>query len=285
METQNRMIRQMLNDDIPGAMLLKHAAGWNQTPGDWQRLLRLEPEGCFVAERDGLVVGSTTVVRYGSEMAWLGMVLVLPEYRRQGIARALVRHALDWLDRRGTNTCGLDATSMGIQLYEQVGFTSTGPIERWERPPEGNLISDAQTSDRCVGTLSAALERIDRDACNYDRSRLLRDLCEDSTVTGVIRPEGFSFGRPGSSAWFVGPCVAKNAQVAGTVLRGLLEDRRGQRVFWDFLPSNQAARELAAELGFRPVRRLERMMLRGGQSLSLHSHSEQVYATAGFEFG
>ena len=58
------MIRQMGDADIPAAMRLKHAAGWNQTPGDWQRLLRLEPAGCFVAEGDGLVVGSTTVVRY-----------------------------------------------------------------------------------------------------------------------------------------------------------------------------------------------------------------------------
>jgi len=279
------MIRQMQSSDIPAAMRLKHAAGWNQTAADWQRLLRLEPEGCFVAETDGIVAGSTTAVRYGSEMAWLGMVLVLPEYRRQGIARALVRHALEWLDLRGTSTCGLDATSMGIQLYEQVGFTSAEPIERWERPPEGDLVSDAQTSARRVGTLSTALERIDREACNYDRSRLLRDLCTDSTVTGVICPDAFCFGRPGSSAWFVGPCVAKSAHAAAAVLRGSLEERQGQRVFWDFLPSNEAARELAAELGFRPVRRLERMMLRGGQSPSLHSHSERVYATAGFEFG
>lgn len=279
------MIRQMRNADIPAAMRLKHAAGWNQTPADWQRLLRLEPEGCFVAERDGIVAGSTTAVRYGSEMAWLGMVLVLPEFRRQGVARALVRHALDWLDLGGTRTCGLDATSMGKPLYEQVGFASTELIERWERPPLGNPSSKTQIAARRVGRLPSVLERIDREACSYDRSRLLRDLCTDSTVTGVICPQGFAFGRPGSSAWFVGPCVAENSQAAATVLRGSLEEQQDKRVFWDFLPSNQSARELAAELGFRPVRRLERMMLRGGESPSPHSHSEQVYATAGFEFG
>lgn len=279
------MIRQMRDADIPGAMRLKHAAGWNQTASDWQRLLRLEPEGCFVAERDGLVVGSTTAVRYGSEMAWLGMVLVLPEFRRQGIARALVQHALDWLDLRGTRTCGLDATSMGKPLYEEVGFAGTELIERWERPPEDKPSFGGRTSARCVATLSAALERIDREACNYDRSRLLRDLCKDSTVAGASCPEGFAFGRPGSSAWFVGPCVAKNARAAASVLRATLESRQGQRVFWDFLPSNRSARKLATELGFQPVRRLERMMLRGGESPTLHTHSEEVYATAGFEFG
>ena len=279
------MIRQMRDADIPGAMRLKHAAGWNQTPSDWQRLLRLEPEGCFVAERYGLVVGSTTAVRYGSEMAWLGMVLVLPEFRRQGIARALVQHALDWLDLRGTRRCGLDATSMGKPLYEEVGFVSTELIERWERPPEDQPSRGGKASARCAGTISATLERIDREACSYDRSRLLRDLCEDSNVAGATCPEGFAFGRPGSSAWFIGPCVATNARAAASVLQATLETRQGQRVFWDFLPSNRSARELATELGFQPVRRLERMMLRGGESPTLHSHSDEVYATAGFEFG
>ena len=279
------MIRQMRNADIPSAMRLKHSAGWNQTPEDWQRLLRLEPEGCFVAERDGLVVGSTTAVRHGSEMAWLGMVLVLPEFRRQGIARALVKHSLDWLDLRGTRTCGLDATSMGKPLYEEVGFASTELIERWERPPVDETSRSGQTSARCVATLTADLERIDREACSYDRSRLLRDLREDSTVVGASCPEGFAFGRPGSSAWFIGPCVAKNARAAASLLRATLENRQAQRVFWDFLPSNRSACELATELGFRPVRRLERMMLRGGEPPTRHSHSEEVYASAGFEFG
>ena len=279
------MIRQMRSADIPAAMRLKHAAGWNQTAADWQRLLRLEPEGCFVAEKDSIVAGSTTAVCYGSEMAWIGMVLVLPAFRRQGIARALVQHALNWLNLKGVRTCGLDATSMGKPLYEQVGFATTELIERWERPPLGDPSSKGQIAARCVSGLPSALEQIDRKACNYDRSRLLRDLCTDSTVTGVISPDGFCFGRPGSSAWFIGPCVAKSAHAAAAVLRGSLEERQGERVFWDFLPSNEAARELAAELGFRPVRRLERMVLRGGESPSLHSHSEQVYATAGFEFG
>ncbi len=279
------MIRQMRNADIPSAMRLKHAAGWNQTPEDWQRLLRLEPDGCFVAETKGVVAGSTTAVRYGSEMAWIGMVLVLPEFRRQGIARALMQHALDWLELRGTHMCGLDATSMGKPLYEEVGFVSTELIERWERPPEGSPGRGGRDSARCIGTLSAALEQIDREACSYDRSRLLRDLCKDSSVTGASCAEGFAFGRPGSSAWFVGPCVAKNARAAASVLRATLESRQGERVFWDFLPSNRSARELATELGFQPVRRLERMMLRGGAPPTLHSHSDEVYATAGFEFG
>ena len=279
------MIRQMRDDDVAAAMQLKLAAGWNQTAEDWRRLLRLEPEGCFVYERDGLIVGTTTVLRYGTELAWLGMVLVLPSYRRRGIARALLRHALAWLDHHGIRACGLDATTMGKPLYEQVGFSTTDVIERWVRPPTDSPARGAQTSAGNMSGLPTALQRIDRESWGQDRSRLLLDFCYDPTVCSTSCKDGFAFGRPGSEAWFLGPCVAESAESAADMLRAALDGRERQGVFWDFLPSNRAARELAAKLGFRPARQLERMMLCRGDSPAPRSHSRQVYATAGFEFG
>ena len=279
------MIRQMRNADIPGLMHLKRSAGWNQTVEDWRRVLRLEPSGCFVDERDGVIVGSTTALRYGTALAWLGMVLVLPTFRRQGIATGLVTHALDWLDRSGNRTCGLDATDMGKPLYEQVGFATTDVIERWERSPADGATIGRRTAARCVPELSTGLQRMDRESCGFDRSRLLIDLCEDSSVSGTCSSDGFVLGRPGSSAWFVGPAVARDPRSAATLFREVLEERQGQRVFWDFLPSNRSARELAIEFGFQPVRQLERMMLCGGDSPAPRSNPGQVYATAGFEFG
>lgn len=285
METQNVMIRQMRVSDIAGAMRLKSSAGWNQTVEDWQRLLRLEPQGCFVEAQDGVIVGSTTALRYGTELAWIGMVLVLPSFRRKGIAIALMRHALAWLERSGIRVIGLDATDMGKPLYEQVGFATTDLIERWERPSESSPALGDLASARSIPELSAALQRLDRESCGFDRSELLLDFCKDSTVCGTSSSDGFAFGRPGSSAWFVGPCVARKKRSAAALLRRLLERQQGKRVFWDFLPSNQSARELATELGFRPVRQLERMMLYWGDSPALRSHPKQVFATAGFEFG
>src|ERR1041385_2237710 len=91
-------IRLLFESDIPAAMRLKEAAGWNQTEDDWHRLLLLEPNGCFGAGKDGALVGTTTTTTYGSELAWIGMVLVDPEYRRHGIAARLMSVALDYLD-------------------------------------------------------------------------------------------------------------------------------------------------------------------------------------------
>src|SRR4051812_295102 len=90
----------LFESDIRAAMRLKEAAGWNQTEADWRRLLSLEPNGCFAAVKDGRVVGTTTTTTYGNELAWIGMVLVDPEQRRQGIATQLMKVALEYLKAR-----------------------------------------------------------------------------------------------------------------------------------------------------------------------------------------
>src|SRR5919205_549146 len=94
-------IRPLVGADLPAAMRLKESAGWNQTEEDWLRLLRLEPRGCFAASSGGRLVGTATTTTYGRELAWVGMVLVDPEFRRRGIASLLMDAALSYLDGRG----------------------------------------------------------------------------------------------------------------------------------------------------------------------------------------
>src|SRR5258708_36823310 len=88
-------IRLLRPSDISGAMGLTRAAGWNQVPSDWKRLLSLGPEGCFTLESGGRLAATTTVVCYGRELAWVGMVLTAPEFRRRGFAGALIGGALE----------------------------------------------------------------------------------------------------------------------------------------------------------------------------------------------
>src|SRR6185295_9602070 len=111
-------IRLLFEADIRAAMRLKEAAGWNQTEEDWRRLLALEPNGCFAAVKDGRLVGTTTTTTYSSDLGWIGMVLVDPHERRQGIATTLMNFALDYLNLKQA-TVKLDATAQGKPVYEK----------------------------------------------------------------------------------------------------------------------------------------------------------------------
>src|ERR1044071_2630536 len=172
-------IRLFVESDIAAAMQLKEAAGWNQTEDDWRRLLRLEPNGCFCALKDGAVVGTTTTTTYGDELAWVGMVLVDPPHRRQGIAAKLMSFALDYLRPR-VGTVKLDATALGQPVYERFGFQVESLVERWSGAGNSRGREDKNTD-----SLREILA-LDRVAFNADRSKLIEALISGSVVPPVL---------------------------------------------------------------------------------------------------
>src|SRR4026209_2214962 len=140
-------IRLLFESDVPAAMRLKDAAGWNQTEADWRRLLSLEPNGCFAAVKEGRLIGTTTTTTYGNDLAWMGMVLVDPQQRRQGIATRLMNVAIDYLKDK-VATVKLDATAQGQPLYEQLGFQFESVLERWIGTAKTRNATTRKTLDR-----------------------------------------------------------------------------------------------------------------------------------------
>ncbi|HMC73739.1 MAG TPA: GNAT family N-acetyltransferase, partial [Terriglobales bacterium] len=114
-------IRNMTALDLPAALRLKEIAGWNQTADDWKRFMKASPEGCFVAELDGEVRGTVTTICFEHRFAWVGMVLVDPEYRGEGMGTRLLEMAINYLDSVRIPCIKLDATPQGKPLYEKLG--------------------------------------------------------------------------------------------------------------------------------------------------------------------
>jgi len=269
-------IRLLKKTDIGSVMRLNQAAGWNQTPEDWERLIELAPEGCFVLDCDGAPVATASAVCYGRRLAWIGMVLTHPDYRGRGYARRLMEHSLEYLERLGIEWIKLDATDMGRPLYLRLGFEDEGPIERW-----------AGTGGAGAGPMPVHAfqhdAELDLAAFGADRGELLSVL---SGVQAVSAPGGFAMGRSGVKAAFFGPSVARSSEAARILLQWFLAEHPGERVFWDLLPGNAEAVSMAREFGFAPVRKLVRMGRQGAPGASPLIYDDSlVFAIAGFEYG
>src|SRR5690242_17704668 len=100
-ETSSGILRCLTAADIPEAMNLSTAAGWNQIPEDWEMLRELAPDTCFGIECDGNLAATTTLIPYANQLAWVGMVLTDSRYQRRGFATRLVAQALKCADERG----------------------------------------------------------------------------------------------------------------------------------------------------------------------------------------
>jgi GNAT superfamily N-acetyltransferase len=254
-------LRPLTSEDLPFARELSRGAGWNQTRADWERFLELGHGGCFLAEHDGHPAGTATTITYGSDLAWIGMVLVHPAFQRRGIGTDLLKGAIRFLrDERGIPSIRLDATPAGRPLYEGLGFQTEWGLRRWRREAEGGTVDAAD--DEGTMNLSPESLALDRVVFGADRSELLHSLAAGS-IAGRTLPDGsFGFLREGERALYLGPVTAATTDSGLALAESLVwAAPTGREIFWDLPDENTAAAELAASLGFQPVRELTRMYL------------------------
>lgn len=266
-------LRPLTEADIEaGAWELSTLVGWNQQPSDWRRVISDSPDGCFKVVDAGRVIGTVTTTRYGRQVAWIGMMLVHPDYRRRGLATQLMMAAIEYLRGCGVATIRLDATPLGRPLYEKIGFRADGTWSRWK----AESVAEVPSGDRFpkLQPWRPELLQIDRQAFGVDRGAMLQRLAEDGLAIDGIT--GYAMLRPGRIASQMGPVVATGPQVAGRLVREILQGQPGPFI-WDVNGANPAAIELAQSLGFSPFRELERMTL--GEPVP-PEQQEWVYAFA-----
>jgi GNAT superfamily N-acetyltransferase len=277
-------VRHLTSGDLDAAMRLKEAAGWNQVRGDWEAVLQVEPEGCFAGEVDGWVVATATAVKWDSSLGWIGMVLVDPAHRRQGHATRMMERCIEYLEPR-CSCIKLDATDDGARVYSRMGFQHEYTVQRWRRPEGSSGARSVRVLPLGPADLPSAME-MDRQAFGADRGRLLDwyvRVCGGAVqrlgVSGTLG--GFALGRPGSSAFQMGPVVAESPEVAAELMAAVLEKVKGP-VIADFPDANPAVRDLLRELGFVPSRVLYRMFRGTNQS---PGDPRRIFCLAGFEWG
>jgi len=277
-------LRVMTASDIPAAVCLKDTAGWNQTALDWQRFLVADPEGSFVAERDGKVIGTSATITFAGKLAWVGMVIVDAEFRGQGIGKTLLKRAIDYLDGRRIACMKLDATPQGRPLYEKLGFRPEYDVERWLL--RRDLGSSPEKHSRAPADLDAVLQ-LDAEIFGADRSLLLRSVAQHDPELFVVSKKdgeiaGYAFGRRGSRADQFGPWMAFNRDVAEQLLQEFLRRSQREHAFVDCVKPNSWAVELARNYGFEFSRPLTRMF-RGENVLA--GKPELLGSILGPEFG
>jgi GNAT superfamily N-acetyltransferase len=280
-------IRVMNKQDVPGGVRLNTIVGWNQTEADWERFLAASPVGCFVMEDSGRIVGTAATISYENRFAWIGMVLVDPDYRNRGIGTALLHRTIEYLDAAGIPTLKLDATPAGKPLYEKLGFVTEYEIDRWIL--KRNTVKEQSTAHNAHSPARHLLEilKYDHHVFGADRSALLRSLEERAAGVALAKwngddLRGYVFGRHGLFADHLGPWMARDAATAKALLEEFLHRSSRDTVIVDALKSNRFAAELLREHAFSPVRLLTRMY-RGPNVFP--GKPDSLYAIVGPEFG
>jgi GNAT superfamily N-acetyltransferase len=275
-------IRALTEADLDAAFALSTAAGWNQTIADWRVFLR---DGrAWGIEADGMLASSAAVLPFGRKVAWVSMVLTLPDQRGRGYATALMARALAALDASGHRAV-LDATPLGQPVYGKLGFTPFWTFRRWRLEASGGTVQGVRPLR--PGDWPELLA-LDAAANGIPREGLLRALAARLPAVARVavaggRIEGFALARDGRLAPQIGPVVARDGRSAQRLIAAALAALpAGQSVVIDLADSQTELAAWLAGRGAAPQRPFTRMAV-GAEPLP--GDASLIVAPIGPEFG
>lgn len=279
-------IRTMQLADIPAGLSLCRQAGWNQLARDWELFLTLNPGGCRVILNEAeKVVGTVTTLPYQDRFTWIGMVLVDPEHRRQGIGTQLLNEALQLT--ANDSTVKLDATPAGREVYLKLDFIDEYPIYRmYLNRPHVDVLPATTARPARANDFSAILD-LDLKVFGADRRRILESNFNGAPEYGFVveaqnEIKGYCLGRPGYNFNHIGPIVAENVTVARELLSAALHAQQQKPVIMDVLDHTSEWRSFVSSVGFVVLRPLLRMYRGSNEYPGI---PKKQFAIVGPEFG
>lgn len=256
---KNLNIRIMTKNDFDFCEKLSDLLGWGYSKKDFERLLSLELDGCFIAEKDRKRVGMVSSIVY-EKSAWVGWLVVLPEYRRKGIGTSLTKHTIDYLKEKGVETIRLEAGPISSLLYKKLGFKKEMKLLMFcgvGRKIGQNNVKNMTEKD---------LERIivfDQLYFGADRGKVLKRLYKDfpelcfvsykKDLTGYIMGLSNKLGMI-----LVGPWVSEKG-VAKSLLKKMLSAASDKRVYVNVPSGNRDCVTLLKSFEFKECGKMYRM--------------------------
>ncbi|HEV8082180.1 MAG TPA: GNAT family N-acetyltransferase [Chitinophagaceae bacterium] len=276
--------RSMRSSDIATGLVLCRAAGWNQLARDWEIFLHLSPNDCRVATTNDNVIGTVTTIRYQTFFCWIGMVLVDPDSRGQGIGMQLLHEALHIL--KNEETIKLDATPAGREIYLKLNFIDEYQISRMSLNSDVKNIS-ATTARLLQEKDIKAIVNFDREIFGADRQDLLVWMLEGAPEIAYVIEDcneilGYCLGRHGHDFTHIGPIVAREVNIAKELVAAALSNYDVRPLIVDAMHFNKEWLEWLSSIGFIEQRSFIRMY-RGKNKFP--GVPEKQFAILGPEFG
>jgi ribosomal protein S18 acetylase RimI-like enzyme len=108
---------------------------WNHPETDINIKMNFQPDLFLVGEMDGRIV-ATVMAGFEGHRGWINYLAVLPEFRKQGIGRAIMQEAEKQLKELGCPKINLQVRSSNkevIAFYQSIGFTRDDVVSLGKR--------------------------------------------------------------------------------------------------------------------------------------------------------
>lgn len=242
------------------------------------------------------LIASLSAVRYSKELAFLGIYIVDPNYREQGLGQILAKASLEEL--ADCSLIGINAVQQQVSNYQRkYGFTSFYNNSRWTGElniQHNSTLSSAERDIKIVGREGLAInELIDYDASIFSstRAKFLRKWIEmpESYFLAAIKNEkicGYGVLSKCIEGYKIAPLFANDKEIAQRLYASFASLLEGKQniVQLDVPENNQTAVKLATQCGLYKAFETTRMY-KSKEPLIEKPSNSNVYAITTLEIG
>lgn len=246
-------IGAMRADEIPALRGWVEAEGWNPGLHDLHAAFAVDPEAFVALRHDDTLVGTGSVYSYDRAFGFMGLFVLVPEHRGNGVGGVLWRHRHRLAHERvhPGATVGMDGVLPMVPFYAKGGFVTAYEDVRWSGPAQGEV--DAAVIDLA----SVPFEQVhayDRVLAPAPRAAFLREWLAIDGAHGAALVEdgvllGYALLRPATDGWRFGPFHADGPAAAERIASTLMARVAGDPVHLDVPSPNAAAVALAERHG------------------------------------
>lgn len=243
--------------------------GWNPGLKDLEAFYKADPSGFLIGIMDGEIIGSISVVKYGTDYGFLGFYIVDPKYRGQGLGLKIWDAGMAYLKGR---TIGLDGVVDQQDNYRKSGFVYAYKNTRYQGiSPHSSSIANELSQTRIRSILPDDFDEIskfDQLCFGVKRDDFLRFWLTGAepqyrqskiaiSEDGII---GFGTIRKCVEGFKIGPLFANNVSIAQNLIAALVgEIPSGSTIILDVPEPNLQAVALAEQLELEAVFTTARM--------------------------
>lgn len=273
-------IRQMNQAEVDLAIEWAAIEGWNPGLHDAECFHATDPDGFLIGYLGEEPVGCLSVVAYDATFGFLGLYIVRPEFRGQGLGQKLWQAGMA---RLGNRNIGLDGVVAQQDNYWKSGFRLDYRNIRYEglgKPanPAGMTDLSAVSFDRLLA-YDSRIFPVSRE--RFLRCWIRQPQAASHAVIGNGALAGYGVIRPCRHGYKIGPLFADDENIAEDLFQALAAQAPGAAIYLDVPQTNAAAVRLAERHGMQKVFETARMYTKQPPAVPIGS----IFGVTTFELG
>lgn len=260
--------------------------GWNPGPHDAEVFWATDPDAFWGFRHDGKLIAGGALVSYAGLFGFMGLFIVHPDHRSNGLGRELWYKRRDLLLSRLDDgaTIGMDGVVDMQPFYAKGGFEIAYRDERHEKL--GRHFELDRNITPIQPTDIEAILAYDHQCFGFPRPQFLQPWLRvpqtrafKYTAEGDIR--GYVVLRKAHTGYKIGPLFADNAAVAQALYEACLDAVAGEPVYLDIPMANPDAVALTQKYQTKYVFECARMYHGKAPEIPLG----KVFGITSFELG